>query len=148
MVARRDWFTIVATDLFAGSFAAILIIDSVTPKELAGVGELELIEIEYDAPAGSFVDCDDPGAVVFSFEDDTGERFNTLDQGGFAASRNGTRCKVLGVIGNVALTGPPENPRALVVEFDPSVTGGQPQEIDVTVGGRYQFKCLGDGSCP
>jgi hypothetical protein len=52
---KRDWFPIVATDLFCGALCAVIILDAVTPKERGTVGDVLFVEISY--PKGPLDDC-------------------------------------------------------------------------------------------
>jgi hypothetical protein len=93
-VAREgaDWFSTVATDLFASCFAAVLIIDSVTPKELGS--SVRPVPIEETRVEGT---CLPRGAVVVSFDDRSGRRHSTLTIEGHW-SPDGPNCRFVGVV--------------------------------------------------
>jgi hypothetical protein len=74
---RGGWFTIVATDLFSSAFAAIILLDTVSPKEIGSVAELQEVRISY--PAGETPCSTDPDALVFSFRNG-GEIVTTLNK--------------------------------------------------------------------
>lgn len=112
-MAKGRWFTIVATDLFAGAFAAILIIDAATPKEPYSVGEPTLFQMTFDAP-GIEIDCRDPNNVLLAFTDDQGEPIMTGDLD-LSGSRSGDKCQVTGLIHDVSVNAPPDDARILVV---------------------------------
>lgn len=114
-MAKGNWFTIVATDLFAGSFAAILIIDAATPKEPYSLGEPTLFQMTFEAGnSGSGIDCRNPHNVLFAFTDDQGDKVLTRDID-LSGSRTGTKCKVTGLIHDVSVNEPPDDARILVV---------------------------------
>jgi hypothetical protein len=106
-VAREgaDWFSTVATDLFASCFAAVLIIDSVTPKELGSSVRPVPIEVEYNLPRTATFPgetrvegtCLPRGAVVVSFDDRSGRRHSTLTIEGHW-SPDGPNCRFVGVV--------------------------------------------------
>lgn len=45
---RSDWFSIVATDLFCGVLAAVIILDAVSPKEIVGVNEPTALVLQFN----------------------------------------------------------------------------------------------------
>jgi hypothetical protein len=106
---RADWFSTVATDLFASCFAAVLIIDSVTPKELGSSSRPVPIEIEYNLPAerrflGRSRDpgtCLPEAAVVVSFDDRSGRRHSTLAMEGHW-SPDGRQCRFVTTVSGLA----------------------------------------------
>lgn len=112
-MAKGRWFTIVATDLFAGAFAAILIIDAATPKEPYSLGEPTLFQMTFNAP-GNEIDCRNPNNVLFAFTDDQGEAILTRDID-LSGSRAGDKCQVTGLIHDVSVNEPPDDARILVV---------------------------------
>ncbi len=146
MVARRDWFTIVATDLFAGCFAAVVIIDSVTPKEIAAAPQSMLFEMSYPSKT-TLVPCGaNRAAVGLSFRDDT-ERLDTINDGNFSGSRRGGRCVIIGVFQGVKLTSPPTDARLLVVENDPNpVADFGFDEVEINFN-EFTCKCENTGAC-
>lgn len=106
---RADWFSTVATDLFASCFAAILIIDSVTPKEIGTSSRPIPIEIEYNLPdqrnflgrsrdAGT---CLSEAAIVVSFDDRSGRRHSTLTLEGHWAP-DGRQCRFVTTVSGLA----------------------------------------------
>ena len=114
-MANGNWFTIVATNLFASSFAAILVIQAATPKEPYSFGEPTLFPMTFEAgDPGSGIDCRNPHNVLFAFTDDQGEKVLTrnIDLSG---SRTGTKCNVTGLIHEVSVNEPPGDARILVV---------------------------------
>lgn len=146
MVARRDWFTIVATDLFAGCFAAVVIIDSVTPKEIAAAPQPMLFEMSYPAKTSKVPCGANKAAVALSFQDDS-KRLDTINNGNFTGSRRGNMCVVTGVFQDVELSSPPSDARVLLVENDPDPAaqfGFGEIEIDFN---EYNCKCDSTGAC-
>lgn len=124
MRQRSDWFTIVATDLFAGAFAAILIIDAATPKHPVALGQATLFSMRYAAPTSSQgIDCNDPNNVVFLFTDEQGDSYNTLDVD-LSSQRAGEYCEVIGIIDDVALTSSPSNGRVGIIRRPADVVLG------------------------
>ncbi len=90
---RGSWFTIVATDLFSGAFAAIILLDTVSPKELGSVAEQQEVRIYY--PNGGTACPADPGALVFSFRNG-GDIVTTLD--GFRLQSGPSECAIVGLV--------------------------------------------------
>lgn len=48
---RSDWFSIVATDLFCGVLAAVIILDAVSPKDVAAAHEPMLVALDFERRA-------------------------------------------------------------------------------------------------
>ena len=146
MVARRDWFTIVATDLFAGCFAAVVIIDSVTPKEIAAAPQPMFFEMSYPAKTSKVPCGANKSAVALSFQDDS-KRLDTINNGNFSGSRRGNMCVVTGVFQDVELSSPPSDARVLLVEKDPDPTAQfafDEMEVDFN---EYSCECDVTGAC-
>lgn len=91
---QGGWFTIVATDLFSGAFAAIILLDTVSPKELGSTAEQQEVRIWY--PVGETGCPVDPGSIVFSFRNG-GEIITTLDSG-FHLNSTPTECAIVGFV--------------------------------------------------
>jgi hypothetical protein len=125
---RSDWFTIVASDFFSNCFAAILILDAVSPKDIISSPGLEAFRIEYTLP--SSVDCGkDVSAIVVSFVDDDGYPFDTLkDAPDAKAERDGDKCVITGSLDGISLAGKPGSLK-VVVTAAPDAT---PAELRVS----------------
>lgn len=123
--ANNRWFTIVATDLFSGSFAAILLIDALTPKEIGSTATSQRIEIQYPKPAKA--ECPaDSGAIVLAFKDG-GTPVSTLS-GSFSVKEHDDQCIVSGFL-NGFLESRPEDPCIVVAEYP----GGAPSSVKVSI---------------
>lgn len=77
MLRRRNrWFTIVATDMFSGAFAAIVLLDAISPKEVGNEPSTQELSMTFQSQSGN---CPtDTGAVVLRFEEG-GDIKNTLE---------------------------------------------------------------------
>ncbi|MFN3627939.1 MAG: hypothetical protein ACK4S3_08680, partial [Parvibaculum sp.] len=107
---RSGWFSIVATDLFSGAFAAIILLDTVSPKELGSVAEQQEVRISYSK--GDLACPADPGAIVFSFLNG-GDIVTTLN--GFGLQSTSTECAIVGFVDVYATE--IDEPCILVAEF-------------------------------
>ena len=143
MAEKGDWFTIVASDLFAGAFAAILIIDAATPKRPLALGQPTLVDIRYDVSTEiGGTECRDPTNIAFIFRDDTGEEFNTLNLD-LAGRLAGGRCQIIGVVDDVALSAAPTEAEVLLI-YRP---GAEPLgTVDVTLQ-NSTLTCTEDAPC-
>lgn len=120
---RGGWFTIVATDLFSGAFAAIILLDTVSPKELGSVAEQQEVRIWY--PNRENACPADPGALVFSFRNG-GEIVTTLD--GFRLQSGPAECAIVGLVD--VFVNEIDEPCLLITEF-----AGPVPKIHVSVSG-------------
>lgn len=143
MKARSDWFTIVATDLFAASFAAILIIDSVTPKEIAGVGQPQIFQLEYQVAQRKPSFCKNEHALAFFATDNSGAAISTIPQK-LSASRVGNTCKVIGLFPDSTLSAAPDDGVVIVVELDPAMEPIKKVSIKI---GEHTLKCKENELC-
>lgn len=112
--SRRDWFPIVATDLFCGVLGAVIILDAVAPKEIGAAGEVALVEVSYQKQQKD--DCTSSG-VIFTFEDNTGHMFNSLDDGNSIGMQVGDKCVMQALFPDVVIDGPLQHPAVLVTEY-------------------------------
>ena len=129
---RRDWFSIVATDLFCGLLAAVIIFDAVSPKETFS-GSLPLfLTVRYDKPAAH--SCDSTSSVVIAFTV-AGQRFSTLDGLPAIASTNGSTCVLRYLFHTSVLSPRIEAPKVLISEMN-----GTPRSVSLNVLGSNQFK--------
>lgn len=123
---RSNWFTIVATDLFSSAFAAILLLDAVTPKETGMAAEAQAVRIEYSHIEGK---CpNDPDAVILMFRD-SGEWVSTQDSN-LSASANGNTCVMTGAM-KLFLAEEPTDACILITELSPP----DPEEFSVMITG-------------
>ncbi|WP_298280501.1 hypothetical protein [uncultured Bradyrhizobium sp.] len=118
---RSDWFTIVASDFFSNCFAAILILDAVSPKDVVVTPGLAPFRIEYNLPQN--IDCQkDKWAIALSFVDDQNQPFNTLSDAPDAeAEREGNKCVITGSLDGIVLAGKPDKLKIIVVDAPDSV---------------------------
>ena len=94
---RNRWFTIVATDMFSGAFAAIVLLDTITPKQMGIRPSSQEIRITYSVAGGAKCpDKADGDAVVFSFLDG-GNPQSTIDKG-FQSNLVGQNCVISGFL--------------------------------------------------
>lgn len=135
-----NWFTTVATDLFAGAFAAVLIIDAATPKKPIAQEEPVILTITYD---GTGVDCRDANHIHFAFSDDYGDLFRSQDAK-LTGSRMGSDCVVTGLLEQVSLGAPPDDARMLVA-YRPA-SSGPLLSMDARIG-RFNLTCKEHAPC-
>lgn len=93
--AKRDWFPVVATDLFCGVLAAVIILDAVAPKEVSTAGTAVLLTLTYEsAPPqnGEPPNTCRKESVVFRFRD-ASTTYDTLGEMTFPSWVNG-ECRV------------------------------------------------------
>ena len=143
MKARSDWFTIVATDLFAASFAAVLIIDSVTPKEIAGIGQPQIFELEYQVTNRNPTFCQNEHALAFFATDDSGAAVSTVTQK-LSNSRVGDTCKVIGLFPDSSFINAPDDGVVMVVELDPRMEPVKNIKVKI---GQHTLKCKENELC-
>ncbi|KXF82974.1 hypothetical protein [Enterovibrio coralii] len=149
MTNRGEWFTIVATDLFAASFAAILIIDAASPKELFVEPSDSYFELNYpllDSERGS-IPCErNDIAIAFSFLDDDGVYQHSLSgEAAVTAVAEGSNCIVRGLFLNVPIATAPREPLILIVEY-PGSEDLEPSSIRVLYN-QTEFLCSAEGEC-
>jgi hypothetical protein len=142
-VAQGRWFTIVATDLFAGAFAAILIIDAATPKEPITIGEPTLIRITFDAGPAGALDCILPYHVVVAFTDDQGEDVNSREVR-MTGARQANNCISIGVETDLSVSSPPDDLR-YVIAFRPASLAPL-ERVNVQIG-PHILTCTSEVSC-
>jgi len=111
---RRDWFPIVATDLFCNVLAAVIILDAVSSKEIGVAGAPVFMQVLY--PKSRSDVCENMG-VVFAFDDSSGAMLNTIDGGNAAGEEVDGNCVIQVLFPDVVFQGTLNNPRALVTEF-------------------------------
>lgn len=110
---RRDWFPIVASDLFCGALAAVIIMDAVSPKEPAIAEETAMFELTY--PRGTS-DCSDPHQLALSFLDGSNKRFNTLSRANAVNGAVDHNCVLQVLIEGVSAEGEIQEPKVLILE--------------------------------
>lgn len=150
MSQRSDWFTIVATDLFAAAFAAILIIDAASPKELFVQPSDAYFEMSY--PLGKATNsgkapCKDNNvAFAFSFLDDDGNYRNSLgSEAKLSVNEEGDSCIVRGLFIDVTVATEPREPFVLLLEYPVSAQLSE-DSIEVKYN-QTTFKCLANNRC-
>jgi hypothetical protein len=136
---RRIWFSIVATDMFSGAFAAIVLVDAVTPKQILRPILNEPVELSYEK-SNKYACPADGSAIVFSFRDGNDVR-STLKEN-FQVNDTGSRCTISGTL-SMDLTGEPEKPCVTIFEL----RGAEPPKIDVDITGLPWTKDLRVGQC-
>jgi hypothetical protein len=134
---KRDWFPVVATDLFCGVLAAVIILDAVAPKEASSQGGEALLTITYkrgDPPfRGSVNECS-PGSVVFRFRDET-KSHSTLDTSAQGSAIDET-CRVDAFFSDVNFVDGIKEPLIVVAEFV-----GKLDEVEITGAGTDKIIC-------
>ncbi|NEH61403.1 hypothetical protein [Rhizobium ruizarguesonis] len=110
---RRDWFPIVASDLFCGALAAVIIMDAVAPKEPAIAEETAMFELAYARGAD---DCDDPHQVALSFVDGSNKAFNTLSGANAVNGAVDDKCVLQVLIEGVSAEGDLQELQVLILE--------------------------------
>jgi hypothetical protein len=126
--SKSDWFTVVATDLFSGCFAAVLILDSVTPKETPVQRRTANVEVEYSLPPSRGSSCFGPSAIGVTFQDAAGSQFSTLDMAP-NWTPDGQVCRLTGLLDIAEGTTTAREPRVFVGEYDPTAETGLCVEI-------------------
>jgi hypothetical protein len=143
---RKDWFPIVATDLFCGILAAVIILDAVEPKEVGAFGKTILVEISYpNKGTRAAKDCADYGRIVFLFKDGAGWA-NTLTGGSTNGTQVGDECHLQSFFPDVHFEETLVEPSVFVTEF-----GGNVKDLKVTVqvSGQSEIQCaFGSQVCP
>ena len=138
---RRDWFPIVATDLFCGVLAAVIILDAVSPREVSGAGRVVYMEIAFPDQSDlglRYTDrCQDVGRVVFSFMNDS-KRVNTLVAGGTDGKQTGGICRLQALFPAVHFEEELEQPSVLFTEYPGDIDA---VEVTVTVPGLRTLIC-------
>jgi len=70
----REWFVLAFTDLFMASFAAVIILDLISPKFIIGeVGQDQPFVFEFSTVEKSFCNLNDFQSVTFKISDGDGE---------------------------------------------------------------------------
>jgi hypothetical protein len=146
---RRDWFPIVATDLFCGVLAAVIIFDAVSPREVSSAGKIAYMEITFPDKAGVGVDyadrCRDIGRVVFSFKNDS-KPVNTLIGGRTDGNQANDVCRLQALFTEIHFDRELENPSVIVAEY-PGDLGRL--EVTVAVPGQDTIVCRQNSpKCP
>jgi hypothetical protein len=140
---KPDWFAVVATDLFCGVLAAVIILDAVAPKEESGAGSEILLTLTYKQspkqPNEPLSNCQ-VGGVVFQFRD-ASRTHNTL---GGIASLVDDKCRVETFLANVNFEKEPKETVVVVAQY-----AGELEEATVLITGRGDIKCSrGSPRCP
>lgn len=137
---KREWFPIVATDLFCGLLGAVIVLNAVSPHEHGRVGDVVFLKIAY--PKGPKDNCSDASAVVFAFTDAKGDRLSSLEGSPQSNPVEG-QCVVQSILPQVILNGPPTDPSAITAEYS-----GRPlvPEITIDAPGFFNFTCA-DENC-
>lgn len=137
---RRDWFPIVATDLFCGVLAAVIILDAVSPREVSGAAQVVYMEIAFPDRTGlsGYGDrCQDVGRVVFSFMNDS-KRVNTLIEGGTDGKLTDGICRLQSLFPAIHFDREFERPSVLIAEYPGDVDA---LEVTITVPGLEPLIC-------
>jgi hypothetical protein len=127
---RRDWFPIVATDMFCSLLAAVIILDAVSPKEIADAGRTIYVRLEYKKDQTKLCDR---GRIVLSFFDDGGSPYSTLDEG--QAIDGGEICIVEAWFPDAQLEHGPTDAVLLVAEY------ASKEDVEVQVSGSFDLVC-------
>lgn len=145
---RRDWFPIVATDLFCGVLAAVIILDAVAPKEQSSAGSEVLLTLTYkNAPRQNSEGANNCHAegVVFHFRDASDDH-STLLPGTTASLVNDT-CRVEAFLPDVNTDEPFSDTVLVVAQY-----AGELTEAVVSMTGLPggDIHCRKDGTteCP
>ena len=94
---RNRWFTIVATDMFCGAFAAIVLLDTTSPKYLGLLSAPQDVRITF--PKSTAFGCPEHGdgnSLVFAFTSG-GDEVTTFDQE-FDVTEIGDDCQIAGSV--------------------------------------------------
>jgi hypothetical protein len=148
MKRRRDWFPIVATDLFCGVLCAVIILDAVSPKEIGSPGRTLLIDIAFPDKANlgqAYANrcADDLGRVVFSFLDN-GNPISTIAGGDTQGVMTGDTCHLQAFFPSVHYEKALDNPSITIAEYADALGGF---EAIVTAPGLETLICTANGSC-
>jgi hypothetical protein len=138
-IKRKDWFPIVATDLFCGALAAVIIIDAVTPKESGASPSPHLAVLEYKKD--SRASCADTSALVFAFSAN-GKRYSTAEGLTPAWGDLGSKCQLKFLLTS-ALSRTLRDPELLVAQYP-----GSPGTVSVRIIGfrPLVFDCTAEHS--
>jgi hypothetical protein len=137
---RRDWFSIVATDLFCGVLAAVIIFDAVSPKESFSGGVPLLLTVRYDKPANHSCDSKNSVAIAFTV---AGQRFSSVSGLPSIPGTNGSTC-VLNYLFQTAKESPHiDDAKLLILEMN-----GTPRfaSIQLLGGSPISFVCSPESS--
>lgn len=137
---KRDWFPIVATDLFCGTLAAVILLDAVSPKITGSVGEIAFIELVSKAANGD--DCTDIGRIIFFFID-AGDRLNTKDHGNSLGAKVGEDCVVQAFFPQVVTTDTPDEAAVILAES----AGESAPDVIIRSSRFPNMRCLGASAC-
>lgn len=145
---RRDWFPIVATDLFCGVLCAVIILDAVSPKEIGSPGRTLLIDIAFPdksdlGPAYANRCAGDLGRVVFSFLDN-GNPTSTIAGGDTQGAMMGDKCHLQAFFPSVHYEKGLDSPRITVAEYADALDNF---EAIVTAPGLETLTCPSNGPC-
>ena len=139
ILKRRDWFPIVATDLFSGLLCAVIVFDAVSPKAEYSSRYPAAMTLTYSRIKG--LACGPPYSVVLSFEDADGHPQSSFDATSNVASKADQCVETLyfrDLPGDGSLT----NPRVLIVEYPAPTAGPTNVYVETPSGVRLSFSCL------
>jgi len=133
---RADWFSIVATDLFCGALAAVIILDAVSPKEAFAGRTSTFVSIAYTHPSGRT--CRAASEVELSMSLD-GNRISSLDGVPSIVTDRPDECLVQILLQSVAVQGVIKDITVILAKYP-----GAPAHIKVQpLGqGEIQFECF------
>jgi hypothetical protein len=147
-ITRKDWFPIVATDLFCGLLAAVIIFDAVSPREVSTAGQDILVEFSYPNAIGpnSAAACeDDKSRLIFSFVSESTRRSTAADAN-LKADQEGGLCRVQAAFSDVHFDRELEDPLMLITESRVDLSNNK---IVVTVSGLSDITCSRSSTeCP
>jgi hypothetical protein len=139
---RRDWFSIVATDLFCGALAAVIILDAVSPKEVLASQVPILITVRYEKQRAD--QCGQIAAVTMGFEL-ANRRFTSLDDLAAIPSDTGNACVLRYLFHTTQRLTQVTNPQIIVANMN-----GTPKWAELRILGAqvFRFQCAAtDASC-
>lgn len=134
---KSDWFAVVATDLFCGVLAAVIILDAVAPKEVSSSSSEVMLIMTYASSANACGKND----VVFQFRD-ASSAHNTLENDLTTAALIDGKCRLEAFFPEVNLTEGVKDPLVLVAEYR-----GDLQDADIEISGIGEsLHCRADGT--
>lgn len=145
VLRKRDWFSVVATDLFCGVLAAVIILDAVTPKEASSAGSEVLLTLVYKSASrqpGEPPNTCQVNNVVFQFRD-AATTYNTLDAISTASLVDGN-CRVEAFFPDVNVEQDMSNTVVVVAQY-----AGELERATVFMTGLLDIECRKDDiKCP
>lgn len=146
MSRPSDWFVLVATDLFMAAFAAIIIIDIISPKYPKGeVGNATSSEFVYSISGDQSCTNFDHQTVAFKINDGT-DSYTLFDLNSISAGRLSDKCVVTGKFEDIGveveqhcllISGPMKQwPKAVELTISNGVSLQFSKDLSSTEGGQ------------